>query len=446
MSDSTFFPSNPGLPLVAIVGRPNVGKSTLFNRFLGHRKAITDPTPGVTRDPVGMVWTHLDREVFLVDTGGFKVDQEGLDSLVTKRSLAVLSGADLILLVLDVTGITPEDEIFIEALRPYTDRIVLVVNKVDNPQREDDVWNFFSLGFSDVVGISSTHGNNFGDLEDIIFKRIDFDLPRKGSHKVAEIRLALMGKPNTGKSTLLNLLTGQDRAIVSDIPGTTRDAVPGEFTYRGKNFHILDTAGIRRKNRVDENVEYYSVTRSIKSIEDADVVFLMIDSLEGLVDQEKKIAGLVVRKGKGIILVLNKWDLLEDKPNLLEAMTDRVRFVFPILDFAPVIPLSALKGDGVDVLMKSAVKVWNQLNLRIDTARLNKALESWKEYYEPPLVKGFRYKARYITQTSINPLSFVLFVNREKGFSEGYLNYIKNKIRKTFGFSSVPFVLEVRGR
>lgn len=432
--------------MVAIVGRPNVGKSTLFNRFIGHRKAITDPTPGVTRDPVGMVWELRGEEVFLVDTGGYKLEQEGLDSLVTQRSIEVLREADLILLVLDVQEMTPEDEAFVDSLRPYSDRIILVVNKVDNPKREAEVWNFLSLGFSDVVGISSTHGNNFGDLEDAIYRRIDFSEKREKTYTEPEIRLAVMGKPNTGKSTLLNRLTGMERAIVSDIPGTTRDAVPGEFVYKGKKFHILDTAGIRRKNKVEENVEYYSVTRSIKSIEDADVVFLMIDSLEGLVEQEKKISNLVVRRGKGIILVLNKWDLQEDKLNLLEAMTDRVRFLFPILEFAPVLPLSALKGDGIDQLMKTAVKVWNQLNMRIDTARLNKALEEWKEYYEPPVVKGFRYKVRYITQTSTHPLSFVMFVNKKKGFPDGYVSYIRNQIRKSFGFSAVPFSLEIRGR
>lgn len=438
----------PGMPTVAIVGRPNVGKSTLFNRFLGHRKAITDPTPGVTRDPVGMIWECREEEIFLIDTGGYKLDRQGLNGLVTRKSLEVIEGADLLLLVVDVQELTPEDEVLVEFLRPYADRTLLVVNKVDNPKREAEVWNFLTLGFPEVVGVSSTHGDNFGTLEDAVFRRIDFSGGRGGIRGVTEpdIRLALLGKPNTGKSTLLNRLLGVDRAIVSDIPGTTRDVVPGNFEYGGKKFHILDTAGIRRKSKIEENVEYYSVNRSIKCIEEADVVLLMIDSLEGLADQEKKIANLVIRRGRGIILVLNKWDLQEDRPNLLEAMTDRVRFLFPILEFAPVLPLSALDGMGVDRVMKTAMKVWHQLNLRIDTARLNRALEDWKGFHEPPTARGFRYKVRYITQASIHPLSFILFVNREKGFPKEYVGYIRNQIRKTFGFSAAPFALELRGR
>ncbi|MBI9104659.1 MAG: ribosome biogenesis GTPase Der [Spirochaetales bacterium] len=440
--------SNPDLPLVAIAGRPNVGKSTLFNRFIKQRKAITDPTPGVTRDPVAEEWPIDDYKVNLVDTGGLKVEQEGFDAQVTDKSMDVIKHADLILLVLDVRELTAEDETFIEALRPFAEKIILVVNKVDTPEKEVNVWNFHSLGFSDVIGISAAHGLGCGELEDLVKERIEWDVEtqEKEDGPEPDIRLALLGKPNSGKSTLLNQLIGSERSIVSEIPGTTRDVVEGRFISEKKAFRVLDTAGIRRKKKVEENVEYYSVNRAIKSIEDTDVVYLMIDSLEGLVDQEKKIAALIVKKGKGIILVLNKWDLMDKVTNQIEAVSDRVRFLFPILDFAPLLPLSAINGEGVDELLRTTVKVWNQMNMRIDTARLNKALKEWLEYNEPPILKNYRFKVRYITQVSANPVQFKAFVNRTKGFPDSYVQYLRNRIRKDLGFSSVPFTLELKER
>jgi len=445
----TFYHNNPGLPLVAVAGRPNVGKSTLFNRLLRKRKAITDPTPGVTRDPVAEEWQVGDLKVNLVDTGGFKMEQEGLDSLVTGKSLEVVRAADLILLLMDVREITPEDETFIEALRPFSEKIILVVNKVDTPEKQTDVWNFHSLGFPRVIGISAAHGLNCGELEDLVLQELRTLPPREGASEALpdpDIRIALLGKPNTGKSTLLNRLTGSERSIVSDIPGTTRDVVEGRFTSQKRNFRILDTAGIRRKSRVEENVEYYSVNRAIKTIEEADVVLLMIDSLEGLADQEKKIASLVVKKGKGIILVLNKWDLLPDVANQAQAVQDRVRFLFPVLDFAPLVPVSAKTGQGIDELLASTVRVWKQLTRRVETAKLNKALSEWTEYNAPPVVKNFRYKVRYITQVSANPVQFLAFINRRRGFPDTYVQFLRNQIRKDLGFTSVPFTLDLKER
>ncbi len=444
-----FYHSKPDLPLVVIAGRPNVGKSTLFNRFVKKRKAITDPTPGVTRDPVAEEWFIDDVSVNLVDTGGLKVEQEGFDSQVTDKSLEVINKADLILLLLDLKEITPEDETFIQSLRPLADKIILVVNKVDTPEKEADVWNFFSLGFSDVIGVSAAHGLGCGELEELVKSRIDWDAAGVEHAETAadpDIRISLLGKPNTGKSTLLNQFLGSERSIVSDIPGTTRDVVEGRFVSQKKTFRILDTAGIRRKKKVEENVEYYSVNRAIKSIEESDIVYIMIDSLEGLVDQEKKISGLVVNKGKGIIMVLNKWDLMNKISNQFEAVSDRVRFLFPILDFAPLLPLSAKSGEGIDELLRTTVKVWNQMNMRVDTARLNKALNQWMEYKEPPVVKNFKYKIRYITQVSANPVQFKAFVNRRKGFPESYVQFLRNQIRKDLGFSAVPFTLELKER
>ncbi len=447
MSDLIYSRDRERLPVIAVAGRPNVGKSTIFNRLIGRRQAITDPVPGVTRDPVESEYFLDGRKVLLIDTGGFKLEQNKMDSLVNEKSISAVKRADLVLLVLDVTEITPEDEAFIEFLRPYSGKLIAVVNKVDNDKRESDVWNFYSYGFSQVIGISAAHGHNFDDLEEAMVKTIDFDTA--GEHfeeRDPDIRIAILGKPNTGKSTLTNRLTDTDKSIVSDIPGTTRDVIEGRFDYRDHHFRVLDTAGIRKKKKVEEDVEYYSVNRAIKSIGDADIVFLMIDSLEGLADQDKKIASLIVRKGTGVILVLNKWDKLDPVSNQLQAVEDRTRFVFPILDFAPLLPLSALKGTGLDSLLKTTLKVWKQLNTRVDTSRLNKLAKEWVEHYEPPSKKKTKYKVRYLTQVRSNPVQFILFVNVKKGFPAGYVQYFKNKIRKELGFSSVPVSIELRER
>ena len=434
-----------GLPVVAVIGRPNVGKSTLFNRMLGHRKAITDPTPGVTRDPIEGIYNFDNRSVRLIDTGGYKIEQEGLDSLVSKRSLEVMESADLVLFLMDVMEITPEDEALMKILRKYSKKVLVVVNKVDHPGREAEVWNYYSLGFNHVVGMSAEHGLGLTELDEKLEELIDFDIKRENVDTSQHlISLAIMGKPNTGKSTLTNRLLGRSASIVSDIPGTTRDVVEGSFDHSGKLYRVLDTAGIRRKKKVGENVEYYSVNRAFKSIDEADVVLLMIDAVEGLADQDKKIAAQIVKKGRGVILVLNKWDKLKDVPNQMEAVKDRVRFLFPILAFAPIVPISALTGEGVDKILNQVNIIWNQLNKRVETARLNEALKRWTNNQEPPRHSSGRFKVSYGTQVKANPVHFIFFINRKRGFPDSYLQYIINNIRKDLGFSSIPLQVDIK--
>ncbi|MCK5201923.1 MAG: ribosome biogenesis GTPase Der, partial [Spirochaetales bacterium] len=413
MNDLMTSQSKNGLPMVAVVGRPNVGKSTLFNRMVGRRKAITDPTPGVTRDPVEAVYNFDNRRVRLIDTGGYKVEQEGLDILVGSRSLEIIESADLVMLLMDVMEITPEDEALVKILRKYSKKVLIIVNKVDHQGREADVWNYYSLGFDNVVGMSAEHGLGMTELDEKLEELIDFDIERE-SDDVSEhqITLTIMGKPNTGKSTLINRLLGRTASIVSDIPGTTRDIVEGKFEHGKIAYKVLDTAGIRRKKKVGENVEYYSVNRAFQSIEEADVVLLLIDAVDGLADQDKKIAAQIVKKGRGVILVLNKWDKLKDIPNQMEAVKDRIRFLFPVLAFAPIIPISALTGEGVDQLLNQVNNVWKQLNKRIETARVNEALKRWTENQEPPRHSRGRYKLMYGTQIRTNPVHFVFFINR----------------------------------
>lgn len=434
------------LPLVSIIGRPNVGKSTLFNRLIGKRRAITDPTPGVTRDPIPERWLLGNHPVTLVDSGGIKVDKEGIDFLVTEKSMSLLDLSDAIIFMMDVMETTAEDDMLLEALRPYADKTVLVVNKVDDVKREDSVWNFFSYGYPRVVGISSAHGTGIEELEDALLGILNLERTEDVPEEKDSIKIAIMGKPNTGKSTLINLLTGRDISIVSEIAGTTRDVMRGTFEYKGTDYTVLDTAGIRRKSKVEEDVEYYSVNRAIKTIDECDVVLLMIDINEGVSEQDKKIASLVVRRGKGCILVLNKMDLLEGIPNQIEAIEDRTRFLFPVLSFAPLVPISALEGDQIGKLLDTVWRVYKELNKRIDTSDLNEALKKWVSKKEPPRAEHGYYKVMYATQISSNPVRFLFFVNKIYAFPDTYVSYLKNSIRETFGFRDIPVDIQLRER
>ncbi len=434
------------LPLVALAGRPNVGKSTLFNRFLHKRRAITDPTPGVTRDPVEEDAFIAGYPLRLVDTGGFKLDQEGFDALVVEKTLTTLRRADLIVLLLEAGDPTPEDEQFIEFLRPWRDKLLVAVNKTEGGRRESAAWNFMSYGFDSLHLISAEHGDNIAELGEAIVGRLDFTGVEEASDDGrAEIRIALLGKPNTGKSTLANRLIGEDASIVSDVPGTTRDVVEGLFSFKKRAFRVLDTAGIRRKNRVTENIEYYSVNRSIKTLDECDLVFLMIDQGEGLTDQDKKIAALAHDKGRGVILVLNKWDQAPKVKNAFEAARDRIRWLFGQMEYAPVIPISAMNGEGVDALLDTASRMYAQLSRSVDTGPLNQALERWLEEYPPPIGPQTRFKIRYATQVSANPVRFVFFASRPEAVSDSYVAYLRNKIRKDLGFSLIPISIEIRG-
>lgn len=434
------------LPLVVIAGRPNVGKSTLYNRLLRKRRAITDPTPGVTRDPVDAecLLARSGRRIRLVDTGGFKVDREGLDDLVIEKSLGALAKADLILFLVDAVEITPEDEEFASLLRRHTDKVLLVVNKADSPERDALVWAHQRWGFGELHFISAEHGRNIGELEDLVVSRLDFSKVREVEIDRAEIRLAILGKPNTGKSTLLNRLLGEDKSIVSEVAGTTRDVVEGRFEFKRRRFLVLDTAGIRRKGKVTEAVEYYSVNRAIRAVDESDIVIHMIDAEEGLTDQDKKICAFAAEKGKGIVFVLNKWDRMPDLKNSFEASRDRLRYFFGQMAWAPVLPLSAKEGMGVEKLLNMAVTVYAQLTKEIETSRLNKAVERWIEETPPPVGPRTRWKLRYAVQTGTNPQRFAFFVTRPEAVAEAYVSFLRNKIREELGLDKVPILMELK--
>ena len=451
------------LPAVVLAGRPNVGKSTLFNRLLRKRRAITDPTPGVTRDPVETDCFIAGKPVRLIDTGGFKLERSHdhvstlqrkraeknnlIDDLVLEKTLDTIKRADLVVLLLEAGEITGEDEEFIKLLRPCRDRLIVAVNKSEGGRKEADSWNLLSYGFEKIFMISAEHGDHIGDLEQEIISRLDFSAVEDDSQELpasGPIRIALLGKPNTGKSTLSNRLTSSESSIVSDIPGTTRDVVEGSFKWKSREFVILDTAGIRRKTKVTENIEYYSVTRAIKTINETDIVILLIDAQEGLSEQDKKITALAHEKGRGIIFALNKWDTMPQTKNSFKDAAERLRFMFGQMEFAPVIPASALDGFGVDKILSTAITMYSQLNTQVETGRLNRTLEQWLEEYPPPVGPHTRFKLKYAVQTSANPVKFVFFASRPKAVSEAYISYLRNKIRRDLGFSFIPVSVEIR--
>ncbi|MBR1404919.1 MAG: ribosome biogenesis GTPase Der [Treponema sp.] len=438
------------LPTVVIAGRPNVGKSTLFNRFMHRRLAIVDPTPGVTRDPVEAMAFIMGKPVHLVDTGGYKLDRDPtsreseMDELVVQKTVATIKTADKILLLLESGVITGEDEEFIQLLRPYWNRLIVAVNKCEGGKGEDVSWNYLQYGFKELVFISADHGDHITDLATKIVADLDFSKVEEGEKPQDPIRIAILGKPNTGKSTLSNRLTHSEKSIVSDYAGTTRDVVEGKFSYAGRNFEIMDTAGIRRKKKVHENVEYYSVNRAIKTLDKCDVVFLMIDAQEGLADQDKKICSLAYERGRGIIFVLNKWDTQEQSKKTLRSTVDYIKTMFGHMNWAPILPLSALHGEGIKDLLNKAIELYEQLTRRVETSALNKALSDWLFHYPPPASKAIHFKIRYMTQTSTNPVAFRIFCTSPDNVPESYVTYLKNSIRKDLGFDQIPVELNLK--
>lgn len=438
------------LPLVVLAGRPNVGKSTLFNRFMRRRIAIVDPTPGVTRDPVEATAFINGKPVHLMDTGGYKLTRDigtmeaVMDDLVVEKTIQMIKKADLILLLLEAGEITPEDEEFIQELRPYWNKVVAAVNKTEGGRGESEAWNYMQFGFKDLLFISAEHGDNITELSEKIVGRLDFSNVREGEEEEPPVRIAILGKPNTGKSTLSNRLTHTESSIVSDYAGTTRDVVEGTFRYNGRSCLLLDTAGIRRKSKVKENVEYYSVNRAIKTLDKCDVVILMIDAQEGLAEQDKKICALVYERGRPIIFALNKWDTQEKGRTPARKAEENIRIMFGQMNWAPIVEISALNGDGMKKLMDTALELYEQVTRKVETAALNAALKDWLFKYPPPASKTMHFKIRYMTQTSVNPVNFVIFATRPDTVPQTYITFLKNRIREDLGFDKIPVQLELR--
>ena len=435
-------------PIVAIVGRPNVGKSTLFNQIGKKRVSIVDDMPGVTRDRIYLDASWLEHEFTLIDTGGIEINTGGskiLDEIKIQAGIAI-DEADVIIFVVDGrAGLTYADEDIAKILRGSDKPVVVAVNKIDSIQLDADVYEFYNLGLGTPVGISASNALNLGDLLDEVVE--NFPAAETESHEEDEIKIAVIGRPNVGKSSLVNKMLGEERVIVSDIPGTTRDAIDTHFFSGGTKFTLIDTAGMRRKSKVEEPVERYSVMRSLRAIDRADVVLMLIEAPEGITEQDKKIAGYAHDSGKGCVLVVNKWDIFPEKHDRsTNRFTDDLRAEIGFLQYAPVVYISALTGQRVDRVTELVKFVAEQQSMRIQTSVLNELIRDAVAVNPPPTKKGRQLKILFATQADICPPRFVLFVNEPELMHFSYLRFLENKLRDTYGFEGAPLKFVIRKR
>ncbi|GAA4843999.1 ribosome-associated GTPase EngA [Paenibacillus vulneris] len=431
-------------PVVAIVGRPNVGKSTIFNRIIGDRLAIVEDMPGVTRDRLYGVGEWLDHQFSVIDTGGIEIDGEDeiLKSVRAQAELAV-EEADVIIFMVDAkAGVTPNDSEVAEMLFRSKKPVVLAVNKVDNMKRQDDIYEFYSLGFGTPFGISGSHGTGIGDLLDEVVQHF----PERTDDEYGEevIRVALIGRPNVGKSSLTNTILGEERVIVSDVAGTTRDAIDTPFERDGQKYVIIDTAGMRKRGKVYENTEKYSVMRALKAIERADVVLVLINGEEGIIEQDKHVAGYAHEAGKACIFVVNKWDVVEKDDKTMQQFTQKIRDHFLFMTYAPIIFLSAKTKQRVHKLLPIVNQVAEQHAMRIQTHVLNDVISDAVAINPPPTDKGRRLRINYATQVTVKPPTIIFFVNDPELMHFSYERYLENKIRAAFGFEGTPLRLFTR--
>ena len=435
-------------PIVAIVGRPNVGKSTLFNKLIGERRSIVEDTPGVTRDRIYAEAEWNDRRFLLVDTGGIepKSDDTILKQMRNQAEIAIAT-ADVIVFMCDIhAGLVADDRDIAIMLKKSGKPIVLVINKVDRVgELPYEFYEFYELGFDrEPIALSSLHGTGSGDLLDAVIE--EFPSEDEDADDENVINVAVIGKPNAGKSSIINRMCGEDRVIVSDIAGTTRDAVDTKIENESGVYNFIDTAGIRRHSKVEDRIEKFSVIRANMAIERADVCLLMIDAKDGVTEQDEKIAGLAHEVGKACIIVINKWDAIEKENNTVKEYTKRIRTALSYMPYAPIVFVSALTGQRVRNIYEMINQVYAEARRRITTGVLNDLLNDATTRVQPPSDKGKRLKVYYMTQTSIAPPTFVIFCNSEELFHFSYRRYIENCLRDTFGFEGTPIKLIVRQR
>lgn len=434
-------------PLVAIVGRPNVGKSTFVNRLAGARNSIVDDLPGVTRDRIYFDVEWINKRFTVIDTGGIIPGDEDdiMVSIFDQAKLACEEADKIIFLVDGKDGINPVDYDIANILRQTDKPVYLAVNKCDNQESLLMVNDFYELSLGEPVGISALHGSGgVGDLLELVTS--DFEV-FENEEDENKIKIAIVGRPNAGKSSIVNALLNTDRVIVSDVSGTTRDSIDSYIKYKNNEFIIVDTAGIRKKSKVDYGVEKFAVDRAIRSIRDCDVAILVIDAKEGISDQDKKISSIITESGKGLIVAINKWDLIEDKKaNTINQFEKKLASDIPFLSFAPKIFISAVTKQRLDQIFTESIKVYEQCVKRVSTGLLNKIINEAYALNPPTSFKGKRLKIYYTTQAKVQPPTFVLFVNNEELLKDSYKRYIENKLREAFGFYGTPIRISVRNR
>ncbi|MBS4025265.1 MAG: ribosome biogenesis GTPase Der [Clostridia bacterium] len=433
-------------PIVAVVGRPNVGKSTLFNRITGGRVAIVEDKPGITRDRLYRDAQWLDRRFTLVDTGG--IDFSGLiefSEMVKRQAELAIDEADVIIFLVDGReGLTSNDQEVAALLRKSRKNVILAVNKIEDFSHEKLLYDFYELALGEPLGISAAHGLNIGDLLDKVVEM--FPNTDEEEYSADTIKIAVIGRPNVGKSSIINSLLGTERVIVSDIPGTTRDAIDTPFVVEGQNYVLIDTAGMRRKAKIYETTERYSVIRSLRAIDRADVVLMVIDSTDGVTEQDKKIAGYAHDAGRASVVIVNKWDLIEKDGKTMNKFDEDIREELGFMRYAPTLYTSALTGQRINKIIEIVNFVAEQHSVRISTSVLNNLMREITQITPPPTDKGRRLKILFVTQAEVKPPKFIIFVNEPDLMHFSYLRYIENNVRQNFGFEGTPIKFVVKKR
>ena len=435
-------------PIVAIVGRPNVGKSTLFNIFANSRISIVEDTPGVTRDRLYATAEWLDHEFMMVDTGGIEImNADAIAVSIRQQVQIAFCGADVILFVCDArAGISTEDADVAKILRQSKKPIVLAINKADSPKQEMNVYEFYNLGIGEPYPVSAANHLGLGDLLDAIVAKFGDKNTFGEPEDEDEIKVALIGRPNVGKSSIFNALVGEERSIVSNVAGTTRDAIDTPVTRDGQRYLFIDTAGMRRKSKIDEPIEKYSIMRSLRAVDRCDVVLMVFDAVEGVTEQDKKIVGYAHEAGKGVILVVNKWDLYEKDNTSTLRYTEMLRKELVFLQYAPVVYVSAMTKQRIHRLPEVIAYAAEQNAMRISTSVLNQVIEDAVAINPTPTEHGKRLKILYATQVKIKPPTFVIFVNDPEIMHFSYQRYLENKLREAFGFEGTPIKMIIRGK
>lgn len=430
-------------PVVALLGRPNVGKSTIFNRLVGRRLSIIEDTPGITRDRVYGNVSSDGHNYHLVDTGGIELKDEGFNKEIKMQVELAIDEADLVLLVVDgKEGLNHDDFYIRDMLKKISNKVIVVINKCDSSKIKETEYDFYELGFQDYIKVSGEHGHNIEDLKEIINDKI----PVYQEEDDSTIKFSIIGRPNVGKSSLVNAILNEERAIVSDVAGTTRDAIDTKFKYHDKQYTVIDTAGMRKKGKIYESVEKYSLLRSMKAIDRSDVCVIVINAEEGIIEHDKHIAGYAIDAGKAVVLVVNKWDLIDDKDKSMKKWINDIKANFQFMPYAKVVFLSAKTKKRIHTLMPEILTAYDNSHREIKTSLINDVIMESYHLNIPPSYKGKRLKIYFTSQVSVSPPTFNIQVNSKSLVHFSYERYLENKIRESFDFTGTPIVLQFKNK